>query len=78
MIWDAVLRLGGQMRWMTGGDRPVAMGWDMAAALALATALGIPARLAAEMLPPIEAAATRAMNAPDGALDFTDEDAGDD
>ena len=62
MIWDLVLRLSGQVRLITGPDRVLATGWDMTAALALGAALGVPARLTAEMLPAIEVAMTTAMN----------------
>jgi hypothetical protein len=49
-IWDLVLRLGGQLRAIPGA----VLGWDLTAALALASALGIDARLVAEVLPEIE------------------------
>ena len=63
MIWDLVLRLTGQLRSVPGADeRLIIAGLDMAAALALATALGVPARLAAEFLPDIEAAMVAAIN----------------
>ena len=38
------------------------LGWDMGAALALATALGIDALIAAELLPEIEAVMVRKLN----------------
>lgn len=38
------------------------IGWDMAAALALGAALGIPALAVAELLPPIEAVMVRKIN----------------
>ena len=38
------------------------IGWDMAAALALGAALGIPALAVAELLPPIEAVMVRKLN----------------
>jgi hypothetical protein len=62
MIWDLALRLTGQLRSATGGDRLVVTGLDMTAALALAAALGVPARLAAEFLPEIERALVTALN----------------
>jgi NAD(P)H-dependent flavin oxidoreductase YrpB (nitropropane dioxygenase family) len=62
MVWDLVLRLSGQVRTVSGPDRLIITGWDMAAALALAAALGVPARLAAEFLPEIEAAMVAAVN----------------
>lgn len=73
MIRDLVARLGGQVKWATGGEKPVAMGWDMTAALSLAGALGIPALLAAEFLPPIEAAAMAAMNSDGQDLEAQDD-----
>ena len=39
------------------------LGWDMGAALALGTALGVPAPAIAELLPEIEAVMVRAVNA---------------
>ena len=57
-IWDLVQRLGGQLRIIPGA----VIGWDMAAALALGTALGIPALAVAELLPPIEAVMVRKIN----------------
>lgn len=64
MLWDLVLRLTGQLRSIQGpdGGRLIISGVDMTAALALASALGIPARLAAEFLPDIEAALVAAIN----------------
>ncbi|WP_238381010.1 DUF7697 family protein [Alkalilacustris brevis] len=38
------------------------IGWDMGAALALAEALGVPAVVAAELLPPIEAVMVSKIN----------------
>jgi hypothetical protein len=38
------------------------LGWDMTAALAMAAALGVPARAAAELLPGIEAEMVRKLN----------------
>ncbi len=49
-VWDLVLRMGGQLRAVPGA----ALGWDLTAALALAVALGVDQRLAAEILPEIE------------------------
>jgi len=51
-IWDLVGRLGGQMRVAPSGG---IIGWDIGAALALASALGIDPAPVAELLPPIEA-----------------------
>jgi hypothetical protein len=67
MLWDLVLRLAGQVRCVAGADRLIVTGWDMTAALALASALGVPARLAAECLPEIEAAMVAATNRGDDA-----------
>lgn len=52
------MRLGGQMRIVN----TAVIGWDMAAALALARALGISALAAAEILPEIEAAMAEKIN----------------
>lgn len=51
-------RLGGQVRVGEGA----VLGWDMTAALALAEALGVDRRLAAEWLPGVEAEMVRAVN----------------
>ena len=40
----------------------VVLGWDMSAALAMAAALGVDARAAAELLPVIEAVMVRRLN----------------
>jgi hypothetical protein len=50
--------LGGQIRAVPG----VVLGWDMSAALAIATALGVDVRAAAELLPVIEAVMVRRLN----------------
>jgi hypothetical protein len=57
-IWDLVGRLGGQLRVSPGA----VIGWDMGAALALATALGIEPLAAAELLPEVEAVMVRKLN----------------
>jgi hypothetical protein len=57
-IWDLVGRLGGQMR-ISG---KTIIGWDMGAAIAMATALGIDVLVAAELLPEIEAIMVRKIN----------------
>jgi hypothetical protein len=57
-VWDLVGRLGGQLRVLPGA----VIGWDMAAALALGDALGIPLVAMAELLPVIEAAMVRKLN----------------
>ena len=55
-------RLGGQLRLVAGAQGAIVIGWDMTAALALATALGIPPLAVAELLPPIEAVMVRKLN----------------
>ena len=50
-VWDLVGRLGGQLRVTPGA----VIGWDMSAALALGTALGLSPPAMAELLPVIEA-----------------------
>ncbi|MFN7224471.1 MAG: hypothetical protein ACK4MS_10670 [Paracoccaceae bacterium] len=62
MLWDLVLRLTGQLRSAPSAERLIVTGLDMTAALALAAAIGVPARLAAEFLPDIEAAMVAAIN----------------
>ncbi len=57
-IWDLVQRLAGQLR-IAGTS---VIGWDMGAALQLGSALGVPARVMAELLPPIEAVMVRKIN----------------
>jgi len=51
--------MGGQLRVAGSG---AILGWDLAAALAMATALGVDPLIAAELLPVIEAAAVRGLN----------------
>ena len=51
-------RLGGQLRVIPGA----VIGWDMGAALSLATALGIAPMVAAELLPEMEAVMVRRLN----------------
>ncbi len=51
-------RLGGQLRVLPGA----VIGWDMAAALALGDALGIPPLAMAELLPVIEAVMVAKLN----------------
>jgi len=58
-VWDLVGRLGGQMRLAPMGG---VIGWDMGAALAMASALGINPAPVAELLPPIEAVMVAKMN----------------
>jgi len=58
-VWDLVGRLGGQMRVAPAGG---IIGWDMSAALALASALGIDPAPVAELLPPIEAVMVKRVN----------------
>ena len=57
-VWDLALRLGGQLRIVPGA----VIGWDLGAALALASALGIAPLVAAELLPEIEAVMVRKLN----------------
>ena len=58
-VWDLVASLGGQLRVTPYGG---VIGWDMGAALALASALGICRIAAAELLPAIEAVMVRKVN----------------
>lgn len=58
-IWDLVARLGGQMRITAAGT---IVGWDMCAALAMASALGIDSTPVAEILPAVEAVMVRMLN----------------
>ena len=51
--------MGGQLRLSPGG---AIIGWDLTAAMTLASALGIDPLLAAELLPVIEAVAVRGLN----------------
>ena len=57
-VWDLAQRLGGQMRVIPGA----VIGWDMGAALALGTALGISPPALAELLPALEAVMVRRVN----------------
>lgn len=77
MIWDLVLRLTGQLRSIPGADRLMVSGIDMSAALALAAALGIPARLAAEFLPDVEAAMVAAINSAGEGAEISQEEGSD-
>jgi len=58
-VWDLVTRLGGQMRITVAGT---IVGWDMCAALAMASALGIDPAPVAEILPAIEAVMVKKIN----------------
>ena len=58
-VWDLVARLGGQLRVTPSGG---VIGWDLGAALALASALGICRMAVAELLPAIEAVMVRKIN----------------
>jgi hypothetical protein len=58
-VWDLAGRLSGQLRAIPGA----VLGLDMAAALALAEALGINTLVCAELLPEIEAMMVRGINA---------------
>ena len=53
-----VSRLGGQLRVLPGA----VIGWDMSAALALGSALGVPPAAAAELLPVLEAVMVAKLN----------------
>ena len=57
-VWDLVGRLGGQLRVLPGA----VVGWDMSAALALGSALGVPSLAMAELLPVIEAVMVAKLN----------------
>ena len=57
-VWDLAGRLGGQIRAVPG----VVLGWNMSAALAMAEALGVDPRAAAEFLPVLEAVMARHLN----------------
>ena len=50
--------MSGQLRVIPGA----VIGWDLGAGMALAAALGVPVRLAAECLPELEAIAVRRIN----------------
>ena len=57
-VWDLIGRLGGQLRVPPGA----VIGWDMAAALELGGALGIPPLAMAELLPAVEAVMVAKLN----------------
>ncbi len=57
-MWDLAQRMGGQIRVIQGA----VLGWDMTAALAMASALGISPRAVVELLPVIEAVMVRELN----------------
>jgi hypothetical protein len=57
-VWDLALRMTGQLRAVPGA----VLGWDLGAGLAMAAALGVPAIVAAELLPEIEAIAVGKIN----------------
>ena len=57
-----MLRLGGQLRMVSPAGGAMVLGWDMAAALAMARALGVDPLIAAECLPEIEAVMVRRIN----------------
>ena len=57
-MWDLAQRMGGQLRAVPGAI----LGWDMTAALAMASALGISSRAVVELLPVIEAVMVRKLN----------------
>jgi len=57
-VWDLAQRMGGQLRVVPGA----VLGWDLGAAMAMATALGVNPLVAAEVLPALEAVAVNALN----------------
>jgi hypothetical protein len=57
-VWDLTQRMGGQLRIVPGA----VLGWDLGAAMAMATALGVNPLIAAEFLPALEAVAVRILN----------------
>jgi len=62
-VWDLAMKLGGQLRVVGGGlGRSRIIGFDMTAAMALARALEIDRKAAAELLPVIEAQMVREFN----------------
>ncbi|WP_413877085.1 hypothetical protein [Albidovulum sp.] len=61
-VWDLAQRLTGQLRIATGMGGGAVIGWDMTAALAMASALGLDPLIAAECLPEIEAVMVRKLN----------------
>lgn len=60
-MWDVIQRIGHQARPAFGA----VLGLDLGAAMAVGTALGVPALLLAEVLPEIEGAAVAAFNRKD-------------
>ena len=61
-VWDLAQRLTGQLRVATSMGGTMVLGWDMTAALAMASALGVDPLIAAECLPEIEAVMVRKLN----------------
>jgi thioesterase domain-containing protein len=59
MAWDVACQATGQLRVSDGA----VLGWDMGAVLAMSDAIGLDRRAAVELLPVIEAAMVRAVNA---------------
>lgn len=57
-MWDLAQRMGGQIRAIPGA----VLGWDMTAALAMASAMSISPRAVVELLPVIEAVMVRKLN----------------
>ena len=57
-VWDLAQRMGGQLRAVPGA----VFGWDLGAAMALSSALGVNPLVAAEFLPALEAVAVNALN----------------
>ncbi len=56
-MWDLALRMGGQVRAVSGMNGYAVLGWDLGAGLRMAEALGCDLLVAAELLPEIEAIA---------------------
>jgi len=60
-MWDLVLRLDGQARFVGGLGGIVFTGWDMTAALNLGAALDIDPALIAEIIPAVERVVVKAL-----------------
>jgi hypothetical protein len=57
-VWDLAQRMGGQLRVAPGA----VLGWDLGAAMALGSGLGVNPLVAAEILPALEAIAVKILN----------------
>jgi hypothetical protein len=60
-VWRLAQHLGGQLRVVAGMNGAAVIGYDMTAALAMASALGIDPRAVVALLPGIESAMVSAM-----------------